>query len=180
MLVMNVCVFCAGNEIDIVYTKPAGKLAQLLGQAGHTLVWGGIDEGLMKVMADGVSNNGGSLLGISVEFLRPKTRRQADEMIFAKDIGERKSTMIERSDIFVLLVGGIGALSETTDVLVGRKHKQHKKPLVVLNTADFYSGLKLQLEHMRSNGFLSSELDDAIYFAETPQEVLDYIEKDSI
>ncbi|HUC20367.1 MAG TPA: TIGR00730 family Rossman fold protein [Candidatus Polarisedimenticolaceae bacterium] len=175
---MNVCVFCAANNVDARYSEPAARLAQLLGEQSHTLIWGGDDSGLMKVMADGVSESGGRIVGISVELLRHKARQQADEMIFTSDIAERKALMIERADVLVLMVGGIGALSEATDVLVLRKHKKHTKPLIVLNTAGFYRGLQQQLEHMNSEGFLPLKLEEVIYFAETPGEVLEYMQKE--
>ncbi|MBR7673725.1 TIGR00730 family Rossman fold protein, partial [Streptomyces daliensis] len=51
---MNICVFCSAAELDAVYTEPAREFAELIGKRGHSLVWGGSDVGLMKVVADGV------------------------------------------------------------------------------------------------------------------------------
>ncbi|GLX17021.1 hypothetical protein Slala02_53480 [Streptomyces lavendulae subsp. lavendulae] len=50
------------------YTEPARRFAELLGKAGHTLVSGGSDAGLMKVVADGVGGAGGRLSGVSVDW----------------------------------------------------------------------------------------------------------------
>ncbi len=173
---MNVCVFCAANDVDAKYTEPAKELAKQLGEKKHNLIWGGDDTGLMKVMADGVSQNGGKIIGISVEMLRHKARKQADEMVFAKDIPERKAIMIERADVILLLAGGIGALSEAATVLVQRKHKKHSKPIIVLNTDGFYTGLRQQLEHMSAEGFLTMNFDEACYFAATPMEVIERLD----
>lgn len=49
---MNIAIFCSSNDLDDKYTVPAKRLAKLLAEAGHTMVYGGSDYGLMKVMAD--------------------------------------------------------------------------------------------------------------------------------
>ncbi|MGV9906221.1 TIGR00730 family Rossman fold protein, partial [Streptomyces sp. NPDC003388] len=38
---MNICVFLSAADLDERYTRPAREFAELLGKAGHTLVWGG-------------------------------------------------------------------------------------------------------------------------------------------
>jgi predicted Rossmann-fold nucleotide-binding protein len=40
----------------------------------------------MKVVADGVQEAGGRLLGVSVDFLAAKARKGADEMVIAADL----------------------------------------------------------------------------------------------
>ena len=72
---MRICVFLSAAELDERYTRPAREFAELVGGGGHTLVWGGSDAGLMKVVADGVRESGRRLVGISVEFLRAFARR---------------------------------------------------------------------------------------------------------
>ncbi|MDO8514272.1 MAG: TIGR00730 family Rossman fold protein [bacterium] len=178
---MNICVFCSASEIAEKYTKPAAEFAKLLGEHGHTLVWGGSDKGIMKVIASGVQDAGGKIVGISVEFLKEHTRRNADEMIIAKTLGERREAMLERADAIVAMVGGIGTLDEVTEVLELKKHGVHKKPIVILSTGSFYEGLKQQLEKMEKEGFLRSAkiplpLDELIYFADTPKDAMRYIE----
>ncbi|NED09861.1 TIGR00730 family Rossman fold protein, partial [Streptomyces sp. SID6648] len=84
---------------------------------GHTLVWGGSDVGLMKVVADGVQETGGRLLGVSVDFLAAKAREGADEMVIAKDLAERKRLLLEKADAVVIMVGGTGTLDEATEIL---------------------------------------------------------------
>lgn len=83
---MNICAFLSAADLDDRYTRPARDFAELLGKGGHTLVWGGSDVGLMKVVADGVQEAGGRLLGVSVDFLAAKARTGADEMVIARDL----------------------------------------------------------------------------------------------
>ncbi|MFG2223379.1 TIGR00730 family Rossman fold protein [Streptomyces sp. NPDC048644] len=174
---MNICVFCSAADLDDRYVTPARQFAELIGKGGHSLVWGGSDTGLMKVMADGVQGAGGRLIGISVEFLAHKVRAGADEMIVTKDLAERKAQLLERADAVVIMVGGTGTLDEATEILELRKHGMHTKPVVLLNTAGFYDGLKEQFQRMEAEGFLPVPLTDLVFFAEDGVGALAHLEE---
>ncbi len=176
---MNICVFLSAADLDERYTGPAREFAELIGKGGHSLVWGGSDTGLMKVVADGVRESGGRLVGISVEFLRDWARHDAEEMVIAEDLADRKALLLASSDAIVVMVGGLGTLDEATEILELRKHGLHDKPVVLLNTAGFYDGLALQLRRMEEEGFLPVPLDGLVYFAEESASALAYLEESS-
>ncbi|WP_380285316.1 TIGR00730 family Rossman fold protein [Kitasatospora purpeofusca] len=172
---MNICVFCSAASLDERYSAPAAEFARLLGEGGHTLVWGGSDTGLMGELADGVKAAGGQLVGISVEFLRHKAYEGADELVVTADLAERKAMLLSRADAVVVLVGGLGTLDEVTEVLELKKHGLHDKPVVVLDTEGFYAGLRTQLERMDAEGFLPRPLAELIAFADTPAQVFEQL-----
>jgi uncharacterized protein (TIGR00730 family) len=172
---MNICVFLSAADLDERYTRPAYEFGELLGQGGHTLVWGGSDSGLMKVVADGVRKTGGRLVGVSVEILRELARADTDELVIAKDLAARKALLLAKSDAIVVLAGGLGTLDEATEVLELRKHGLHDKPIVLLNTAGFYDGLILQLRRMDAEGFLPVPLDNLVHVADNGAGVLAYL-----
>ncbi|WP_406725373.1 TIGR00730 family Rossman fold protein [Streptomyces sp. GD-15H] len=174
---MNICVFLSAADLDERYTGPAREFARLLGKGGHTLVWGGSDVGLMKVVADGVQEAGGRLLGVSVEFLAAKARRGADEMVIAPDLAERKRLLLDKADAVVIMVGGTGTLDEATEILELKKHGHTDKPVVLLNTAGFYDGLKTQFRRMEAEGFLPRALTDLVFFAEEPVGAMAFLEE---
>ncbi|MFI6439686.1 TIGR00730 family Rossman fold protein [Streptomyces sp. NPDC050759] len=174
---MRICVFLSAADLDSRYTRPAREFAKLLGKGGHTLVWGGSDVGLMKVVADGVQEAGGRLVGVSVEFLAAKVRPGVDEMVIAKDLAERKKLLLEKADAVVIMVGGTGTLDEATEILELKKHGHTQKPVVLLNTAGFYDGLKEQFRRMEDEGFLPLPLTDLVFFAEEPVGALAYLEE---
>ncbi|MFJ2260617.1 TIGR00730 family Rossman fold protein [Streptomyces sp. NPDC087844] len=174
---MNICVFLSAAELDERYTRPAREFAELLGKGGHTLVWGGSDVGLMKVVADGVQEAGGRLVGVSVEFLSARARPGADEMIVARDLAERKALLLKHADAVVIMVGGTGTLDEATEILELKKHGHTDKPVVLLNTAGFYDGLKEQFLRMEAEGFLPVPLTDLVFFAEEAVGALAYLEE---
>jgi uncharacterized protein (TIGR00730 family) len=174
---MNICVFLSAADLDERYTRPAREFAELVGKAGHTLVWGGSDTGLMKVVADGVRQTGGRLVGVSVGFLRDWARKDADEMVIAEDLAERKALLLARSDAVVVMAGGLGTLDEATEILELRKHGLHDKPVVLLNTAGFYDGLTAQLRRMEAEGFLPVPLDDLVFVTDDNARALAYLEE---
>ncbi|MET8676696.1 TIGR00730 family Rossman fold protein [Streptomyces sp. NPDC004647] len=176
---MNICVFCSAAELDERYTRPAREFAELIGKGGHTLVWGGSNVGLMKVMADGVRKSGGRLVGVSVEFLRDRARADADEMLIMRGLAERKAEMLARSDAVVIMVGGTGTLDEATEILELKKHRMHTKPVVLLNAEGFYDGLKQQFERMDEEGFLPVPLTELVLFAEDGTGAMAYLEEDT-
>nr|BFD82556.1 TIGR00730 family Rossman fold protein [Streptomyces sp. Xyl84] len=174
---MNICVFLSAADLDDRYTRPARDFARLLGKGGHSLVWGGSDTGLMKVVADGVHETGGRLIGVSVDFLSAKARPGADEMVIAGDLAERKKLLLEKADAVVILVGGTGTLDEATEILELKKHGRTDKPVVLLNTAGFYDGLREQFRRMEEEGFLPRPLAELVFFAEEPADALAYLEE---
>lgn len=174
---MKVCVFLSAADLDERYTRPARAFAELLGQHGHTLVWGGSDTGLMKVVADGVRETGGRLAGVSVEFMRSFAREDAEEMAFAKDLAERKALLLAGSDAVVVMAGGLGTLDELTEILELKKHRLHDKPMVLLNAAGFYDGLVLQLRRMEEEGFLPRPLEELLFITDEGTRTLTHLEE---
>lgn len=173
---MNITVFCSAADLDERYVRPARAFAELIGKAGHTMVWGGSDTGLMKVMADGVQAAGGRLAGVSVDFLAHKARPGVDEMVVARDLAERKAELLDRADAVVVMVGGLGTLDEATEILELKKHGLHGKPVVLLNAAGFYDGLQQQLRRMDADGFLPLPLGDLVHFADDGAQALALLE----
>jgi uncharacterized protein (TIGR00730 family) len=171
-----ITVFCSASELEEKYVKPGKEFGRLLAEHGYTLVWGGSDRGLMKVVASSAQDAGGDVVGISVEHFKQFARKNATEMVVTKDNSERKRVMIERSDAIAILIGGVGTLDEATDIIALKKIDLYTKPVVIINTNNFYEGLKVQLQKMRDDGFISKPLDEILYFADTPEEAIIYLD----
>lgn len=173
---MNITVFCSANELDERYTRPAREFARLLGERGHTLVWGGSNAGLMGQVADEAKAAGARLVGINVELLTHRSYQGADELLTMVDLAARKAELLARADAVLIMVGGLGTLDEATEVIELKKHKQHTKPVVFLDTDGFYDGLRTQLRRMEQEGFLPVELDSLVRFAADGAQALAYLE----
>lgn len=171
----NIGVFLSASQVSDKYICPAKEFARLLAKNKFNLIYGGTNKGLMRVVADEVQTNGGKVIGVTMPRFEAIVKVDADEIIRAKDLAERKKIMAERSDAIVVLVGGIGTLDEATELIEHKKQAVHSKPIIFLNTAGFYSGLKAQFEKMEAEGFLPKQLGEYIHFAETPEQVFKYL-----
>ena len=173
-----IAVFCSSKELEEKYTEPAKKFARLIVENGYHLVFGGSDTGLMKIVAGEVKKTGGKVVGVSLKVFHHLAKKDADEIIVAKDLGQRKDLMLERSDAVVALVGGLGTLDELVHIAELKKQKNHDKPIIVLNTDNFYEGLIHQFEKMERDGFNTFIMDDYVKFSDTPEETIEYINKE--
>lgn len=172
---MNIGVFCSARDLGPEYTEPVIDFAKHIGEHKHTLIWGGSDTGLMHLVADGVQQAGGKIVGVTIAHYAANLDKKADEMVMAKDLFDRKRIMIERSDAFVILVGGIGTLDEVTDAMELKREHMHDLPIVMLNTNNFYEPLREQLKVMERGGFLDYPLTDLVDFADNSHAALDII-----
>ncbi|MBB5792890.1 LOG family protein [Streptomyces caelestis] len=173
---MNICVFLSATNLDECYAAPVREFAKLLVKGGHTLVWGGSNVGLMKVVADSVEEAGGQMIGVSVEFLSHIVRPGVEDMTVTRDLAERKELLRQKSDAIVVMPGGMGTLDETTDILELKNHDKADIPIVMLNTDGFYDGQRLQFQRMERDGFLPLPLEQLVHFADTPADVLAHLE----
>lgn len=172
----KICVFLSGSNAPAKFAEAAKKFARLMVQHGYGLVWGGSDLGLMNIVATTVQEEGGHLCGITIKLFNGSSKPDADEMIIAPNLSERKDLMLEKSDAIAVIAGGIGTSDELTEALELKKQGAHHKPIVFLNTDNFFEGLILWFERMEREGFLPMKIADLAYFADTPEEAIAYIE----
>lgn len=160
--VRTVCVYCgSGFGGDPAFKAAAETLGKALAEAGIGLVYGGGNVGLMGTVAGAVLAHGGHVTGIIPDFLKSRERMldEIQETIVVEDMHTRKRLMFERSDAFVALPGGIGTLEELVEQLTWAQLGQHRKPILLLSVADFWTPLLTLLDHMRDQGFIREGLD---------------------
>lgn len=171
-----VAVFCSGQDnIKLKYTNPAEHFISLLAQNKYDFVWGGSNKGMMGMMASAAKLAGCKIIGISLRHYEPNVKQDADEMTIVETLAERKTMMLEKSDAIIAFIGGLGTVDEITEIMELKRQKKHNKPLVVLNTDNFYAGAKALFKKMKNEGTIKDNLEELIYFAKTPEEAMDYI-----
>jgi uncharacterized protein (TIGR00730 family) len=155
--VAAICVFCASsNTIDQKWLDLAGQLGKALGPRGHSLVSGGGCVGMMGAVADGARAGGTHTLGVIPQSLvdLEVADTAADELIVTAEMGARKNIMIERSDAFITLPGGLGTLDELFEVWTTATLDLHRKPIVLLDPEGFYAGLWSWLAGLAETDFV--------------------------
>jgi uncharacterized protein (TIGR00730 family) len=174
-LLGSLCVFCGsqtGNNPD--FFEAAQALGQALAAHGTELVFGGGRIGLMGTVADAVIAGGGRVTGVIPEFLKDKelAHSGATEMIIVPDMHTRKRTMFERSDAFCVLPGGVGTLDEMFEIVTWRQLHRHNKPIIVVNTAGYWSHLLQLFDQIITEGFAHKGHDSLVTVVERPEDVV--------
>lgn len=171
----SLCVFCGSQTgTHPAHAGAAAALGKFMAQAATTLVFGGGRIGLMGVIADAVLAGGGRIVGVIPDFLKDKelAHRAATEMLVVPDMHTRKKTMFERSDAFCILPGGVGTLEEMFEIVTWRQLHLHNKPIILLNTAGYWSPLLTMIDNMIGEGFAHKGHEDLVTVVNRPEDVL--------
>jgi hypothetical protein len=130
---------------------------------------------MMGVLARAVHSGGGRVIGVIPEMFVEKgiVYNEADELIVTSDLRDRKHEMEQRSDGFVALPGGFGTFDELFDILSLRHLRMHSKPVVLLNSKQYFDPLLDLFDHIFGQRFAKDEHRSACEVAAHPREALD-------
>ena len=171
----NVCVFCGSSPgTRPAFVEAATRLGEELARAGHGLVFGGGNAGLMGAVSDGVLAAGGHVTGVIPQALmdREVGRTDIDDLRVVADMHERKSLMYELADAFVTLPGGLGTFEEFFETATWSQLGFHTKPSIVLNVDGYYAPLRELLDHAVENGFVTAQNRALFTVVDSVEEVL--------
>ena len=165
-MVKSVCVYCGSNiGYNNIYSEIAENFAKEIVKNNLTLIYGGGNVGMMKIISDTVINNGGIVIGIIPEFLNQHHlgNSRITELKIVPDIHTRKKTMFDLSNYFVALPGGLGTFEEILEILTWKQLNLHNKPCALLNINHFYDDFIKMLQKSVDEGFMKQKnLDNII------------------
>lgn len=158
----KIAVFCSSSDmVSDVFLYEAESVGRDLARAGHSIVYGGANCGMMGRLAAGALSAGGEVVGIipNLDFARGLNQKGLSQEVVVANLAERKSLMLARSDLALALPGGIGTLDEIFETLVMKVTSQWSKELIFLNFLDFWSPLIEALTLMGEQRMISQPLD---------------------
>lgn len=174
-----ICVFCGSSrQLGRHWLGIATQTGEELGRRGHTLVSGGGRVGMMGAVATAARAAGAYTLGVMPEPLiaREVADLHSDEEIVTPDLATRKIVMIEKSDAFVTLPGGLGTLDELFEVWTTGGLGLHRKPVALVDADGYYQGLVSWLSTLVKPGFVRREVLDQLIVVDSVPAALDAIE----
>lgn len=180
---MNICVYGASSSIiDDIYIKAGEKLGEEMAKRGHSLIFGGGAEGLMGAVARGVYRGGGKICGVAPRFFNVDGAlfSKCDELIRTETMRERKQTMEDRADGFIVTPGGIGTFEEFFEILTLKQLGRHNKPIAILSTNGYYDKMAEFMENSIEQKFLSEKCKLLYEVVEEESAALDYLEGYSV
>ncbi len=162
----RICVFCGARPgRDPKYLQAARDTGRAIAARGWGLVFGGGRVGLMAAVADGALAAGGEVIGVIPHALMSRELGHAGvtRLEIVSDMAARKQRMIELSDAFVALPGGLGTLDELFEVLTLRQIGQHAKPTALYNLDGYFDTLLAACREFVGQGFvLPGDIDPLV------------------
>jgi len=158
--IKSVCVYCgSSSNVDDVFKNAAKELGKILAENKIRLVYGGGHVGTMGIIADSVLEHGGEVIGIIPSHLheREVQHQGLTELHVVDTMHVRKQMMVDYSDAFVVLPGGIGTLDETCEIMTWRQLAIHDKPIVIANLKNYWTGFLDLLDNIIAEGYMRAE-----------------------
>jgi hypothetical protein len=174
--VERIVVFCGSSPgLRPQYTERGAELGRLLAERRIGVVYGGASVGMMGAVADAALAAGGEVIGVIPRRLLEAEIAHAglSELRIVETMHERKALMAELSDAVIALPGGTGTLDELFEMLTWSQLGLHRKPIGLLDVADYWTALLAMLDHMVAERFLRAEHRDALLFDRDPAVLLD-------
>jgi uncharacterized protein (TIGR00730 family) len=180
ILMRRVCVFCGSKSgSDPQIHEMTRRLAGELAGTGRSLVYGGGSVGLMGILADAMLAAGGDVVGVLPRglFAAEVAHEGLTELREVGSMHERKVVMAKLSDGFIALPGGFGTLDELFEMITLTQLGVHRKPVALLDVADYFAGTLAQIERAVAGGFIRPEHARLLQRGSDPRTVLETMER---
>lgn len=175
----SLCVYCGSSaRVDDAYKQAAKDFGRIMAEHGIRLIYGGGHAGLMGIIADAVMNNGGEVTGIIPSHIsdREIQHKGLTELQVVDTMHVRKQMMVDRSDGFVVLPGGIGTLDETCEIMTWRQLGIHDKPIVIANINGYWSQFLKTLDGIIDAGFMREDDKNIAIVVENVEDIMEAFE----
>lgn len=137
------------NEIDDQYLKEADALSKALSK--ETLVFGAGSTSMMGRCYD----NFDKVIGFTTKKWQDDIKNLDKATVKVEDSTfDRLKAIYKESDLFIIMPGGIGSLSELLGLLEENRDSGLNKKIIVYNYAGFYDKLLDLIEDMKNKGFV--------------------------
>ncbi len=178
----KICVFCSSNkDLGKIFIDEAWHFGNQIGKNNFDVIWGGCDMASMGSVARGVQAGGGAAIGIITQHFIDGgyAYKNANELIVAKDLRERKHLMQSRADAFAVLPGGFGTLDEFFDILAAQiinlKSGKQIQPIMVLNSGGFFNEIKAFFDKLYAHKVADEKYKALYTFVDKPEDGVAFI-----
>ena len=171
---MKICVFCSANQqIDPDFFALTEELGTWAADNGHSIVYGGVNQGLMEALAKATKAHDGRTIGV-IPMIVEKSGRTSDYVdveIPCDNLSDRKQLMMDQADVFIALPGGIGTIDEVFTVAASATIGYHQKPVILYNMKGFWDSLITMLEDLQAKGMIRGNWRNYIKTADSIEEI---------
>jgi uncharacterized protein (TIGR00730 family) len=171
---MKICIFCSANQqIDPDFFRMTEELGQWATREGHTIVYGGVNQGLMECVGKAAHEAGGRTIGVIPRIVEKSGRISdyVDIEMLCDNLSDRKQMMEDQSDVFVALPGGIGTIDELFTIAAAHTIGYHDKLVILYNMKGFWDSLIAMLDDLQQKGMVRGNWHDYIAVANNLEEL---------
>ena len=171
---MKICVFCSANQqIDPEFFTMTEELGRWAAENGHSIVYGGVNQGLMECVAKATKEADGHTIGVVPMKVEEsgRTSDYVDVEIPCDNLTDRKQLMMDQSDAFIALPGGLGTLDEVFTVAASATIGYHHKPVILYNMKGFWNKLIALLDDLQAKGMIRGEWHQYIKVANSLENI---------
>jgi uncharacterized protein (TIGR00730 family) len=175
---MNVCIFCSSkSDLSPSTFEQATLFCDKLQAQGHSLVYGGGLLGLMGHFADRMLERSGRVIGVMPEatFENEVAHQGLTELVYTKDMLDRKRVMMQRSEAFVIFPGGIGTMDEAIEVITWKTIYKFDKPIVFFNWENYWNPFLEMLKSYEKTNLFYPETMQAFQVVENMDELMEVL-----
>jgi len=165
------------NPDDKLYGQTE-EIARRLGEMGFSIITGG-GPGVMEAANKGAAEAGATSIGLNIDLPSSQACNiYATKPLNFKYFFVRKVMLVKYASAFIIMPGGMGTLDELTEVLnLMQTHKIKPFP-VILFDGDYWAGfLNWLCKDVLGRGLVSEEDFDLLRICNTPDEVIDTVQK---
>ena len=161
-------------DAEKVFVDAAYELGGLIAKAGKRLVSGAGSTGLMAAVENGALDAGGVSIGIIPQFMVDNgwLHEGLTETIVTPTMHERKNRMSQMADAVIALPGGTGTFEELFEIITWKMLGLFVKPIVILNTDNYYDPLLQMLDRTSDRHFMNPVFRRLWAVAQTPDEAI--------
>ena len=171
---MKICVFCSANQqIDHDFFAMTEELGRWAAENGHSIVYGGVNQGLVETLGKAAKEAGGRTIGV-VPRMVEETGRTSDYVVIeipCDNLTDRKQLMMDHSDVFIALPGGLGTIDEIFTVVASATIGYHQKTVILYNMKGFWDSLIALLDDLQAKGMIRGNWQDYIKTADSIEEI---------
>jgi uncharacterized protein (TIGR00730 family) len=179
----RVCIYCASSpRIRDVFFQATEELTTYLIAEGIEIAFGGGSTGLMGKIADTVLEKGGKIMGIMPYFMHELEwgHKGVTDFHYTETMHQRKHKLMENVDAAIALAGGCGTFEELLEAITLKQLGIFNKPILILNTDNYYEPLKMLLENAIEEQFMVENNRNIYQFVDTPAQLMAALKNSTI
>ena len=142
---LNVAVFL-GSKLgsDLKNIEIVKDFTEWFCSKNYNLIFGGTETGLMLELVKNLFKKNSRIISIFSKNLYDEypNSKYFSELIITKDLSARNELIIDKSDVFIALPGGVGTLNEILEVINRNLLNEIDKKIYLINDNSFWSPLE--------------------------------------